>query len=331
MFSRIVHRFSPNSSSEADSPVESHGPSESDVRNHLSLLIGQAILLVLLALVHIGYEAYTVNLEADVSTPKSIIREETSRTIVEIPRKKALVLGTDTDSGTGETSKEEDKTETLPKDEYFIAITGDSMVETMGRDLPALQEALKEKYPETTFYLYNYGQGARNVSGNLRDFHEPQSYKDRNFASIDVLKPDIIIVGSSAYNLYDPHDVNKHWLEYTRLVQEALTVSPNVYMLAEPAPRRSGFAFGVDGIVWEPATAWVHTDRIIKQLNNVLGLSETLGIPVIDTFTPSLEESATVQGRRELIDTTDNIHLSEKGKEFVSEIIVDTIDFRRVR
>lgn len=315
--SQLASRFSPET------------PSENDVKNHVSLLIGQAIFLVLLSLVYIGFEAYTVKLEANTQTPTSRIVEETAPTLIADINSKPAVLGTDVIERETTTPQEE-KIKKLPKDIYFIALTGDSIVETMGKDTPHLVSLLEEEYPETTFITYNYAVGARNVSQNLKDFHEPFNYKDRHYESIDTLKPDIIIVGSSAYNVFDPHDTNHHWLEYTRLIQEALTITPHVYMLAEHAPLRSGFGFGVDGIVWEPATAWVHTGRIIEHLNNVLGLSRTLGIPIIDAYTPSLSEDGQ-SGRRELINAEDNIHLSDQGLVFISELIVEILDFERIR
>lgn len=308
---------------------------EEDVRNHMGLLIAQAVFLMLLALTFIGFEAYTMNLEASVqhipAQALSRVKENDTKTIVE--RKKAVQKNSSTQNnqvlGTFDEEKEKEPEHNLRKESYIIAVTGDSIVETMG-DGDALREALEEEYPYTQFVIFNYAKGARNVSQALADFHEPLEYKDRDYRSIDVLKPDVIIVGSSGYNLFDPHDTNKHWLEYTRLVQEAQTVTPYVYMLAEPAPRRSGFGLGAEGIVWEPSTAWIHTGNIMEQIENVILLSDPLGVPVIDAYTPSFDEDGQ-QGRRELIDPSDNIHLSEEGHEFMAKIIVDTIDFEDIR
>ena len=307
----------------------SHSPSHADVSHHMALLISQATLLVLLALVYIGFEAYTVKMEASVGKlPQSRIREE-----LQADEQLALAPAVTADSsvvlGTQSTAPTQDVPE-LQKSTFVIALTGDSMIETMGTQATALRTALKTKYPETRFYLYNYAKGARTVTQNLKDFHEPLNYKDRHYESIDELNPDVIIVGSSAYNLFDPHNANQHWLDYTRLVQEAPTITPNVYMLAEPAPLGSGFGIGEEGVMWEPNNAWVHTGHIVEQLNNVLGLSRTLEIPLIDAFTPSLNEQGQ-RGKRELINTSDNIHLSEEGHVFVAEKIAEIVDFEVIR
>jgi hypothetical protein len=41
-----------------------------------------------------------------------------------------------------------------------IAILGDSMVDTLGRDLKSLSQTLSQYYPRVTFNLLNYGVGA---------------------------------------------------------------------------------------------------------------------------------------------------------------------------
>ncbi len=305
----------------------SHSPTHADVNHHMTLLIGQAILLVMLALVYIGFEAYTVKIEASIGKiPRSHVREISD--VNNVTQENADLPDTSVVLGTQTVIQPTPQQPQLQKSSFVIALTGDAMVETMGTNVTPLRTALKAKYPDTRFYIYNYAKGARTVTQNLKDFHESLNYKDRHYESVDILKPDVIIVGSSAYNLFDPHDATQHWLDYTRLVQEAQTVTPHVYMLAEPAPLGTGFGIGEAGVIWEPNNAWVHTGHIIEQLNNVLGLSRTLQVPVIDAFSPSLDGQ---RGKRELINTSDNIHLSDEGHAFVAQKIVETINLEEIR
>jgi len=95
--------------------------------------------------------------------------------------------------------------------------------------------------------------------------------------------------------------------------------------LAEIAPKRRGFGFGPNGINWEPATAYEHTGKIIEQLENAVGLSQPLHVPLIDAYTPSLQEEKK-EGRPELINSSDGIHPSVEGHEFIAKIIADTIE-----
>jgi hypothetical protein len=165
------------------------------------------------------------------------------------------------------------------KDEYVIAVYGDSMVDTMGERLEYLEHELTKKYPHTRFDLYNYGMGSNNAEDGLTRWSKPFHYMDRNYPPITEIEPDIIIMGSFAYNVFTPHNRDKHWLALTDLVQRAQQITPNVYMLAEIAPLRRGFGFGPNGVNWSPTTAYTHTGNIIEQLKNAIGLSQTCKNP----------------------------------------------------
>ncbi|OGK29858.1 hypothetical protein A3I56_00970 [Candidatus Roizmanbacteria bacterium RIFCSPLOWO2_02_FULL_43_10] len=311
------------------------------VKNHMSLLIGQAIILVFLALIHIGFQYQVVQQEKLSSIAMKQLRFG-SMVFVDANRQKSesnlqpgkktvdqsVVLGTQDESQITDHAVLATPTPgiALQKSVYTIALVGDSMVDTMGEEGDYLRDALTRKYPNVQFVIYNYGEGARNVTQGLEQFHEPLRYKDRNFKSIDSVKPDVIVVGSFAYNPFDPHDRNLHWLQYTRLVQEAQKITPNVYMLAETAPIRSGFGLGPNGVLWDPQTAWSQTGKIIEQLKNVLGLSEALHVPIIDAYTPSLVDGRE-EGRRELINPSDNIHPSIQGHEMMAERMAEKIRF----
>ncbi|MBP9797618.1 hypothetical protein KBC70_00545 [Candidatus Woesebacteria bacterium] len=318
--------------------------SEKRVQNHLGLLVGQAILLVMLALIHISFQYQAVRLESDAQKVimAQRIRYNQQKMYAQNNKPKSVVLGT--------TSKLEENpvintqpqqapqfphVEVTPapglnKDHYSIALIGDSMVDTMGESGDYLRLELAKKYPNVQFVIYNYGKGARNVEQGLADFHEPFSYKERKYSSIDTIKPDIIIVGSFAYNPFNPHDRNNHWLKYTQLVQEAQKITPHTYMLAEIAPVRTGFGLTPNGVAWDPQSAWSHTGKILEQLQNVLSLSQTLHIPAIDAYTPSLKEG-TVEGKRELINPADNIHPSVVGHEFIAQKIVEKLNFEEIK
>lgn len=310
-------------------------PSLQSVKKHIGILAIQAGLLVVLALGYGGISLNTYLKEASLPTSVTspLAYEDTSAEEPKVPQEatvESAVLGT-------EDEHVEEPAENLtpdptsypqpPRQEYSIAIYGDSMVDTMGERLEYLEHELLERYPHTTFRLYNYGVGSQNVHDGLERWNKPLRYMDRSFPAITELKPDIIIVGSFAYNVFVPHDRNAHWLGYTELVQRAQRLTPNVYMLAEIAPMRRGFGFGPNGVNWEPSTAWSHTEKIIEQLENVLGLSRTLHVPLIDAYTPSLQEGVK-EGKRELVNPSDNIHPSIEGHKFIAKTIVDVLEFK---
>lgn len=210
------------------------------------------------------------------------------------------------------------------KSAWKIAVFGDSMVDTMGEGLPYLEKALKKRYPDVSFTLYNYGMGAQNVEAGLERFNKPFSYKNRKYEPLDTLDADIIIVGSFAYNPFDPFDRDKHWLTLTRLVEKAKDTYADVYLLAEIAPLRSEFGKGPQGVNWDRVTAFEHSGKIIKQLENAVGLSKNLNVLLINAYEKSIV-SAKNEGKREYVNAADGIHQSVKGQEFMAEEIAKSL------
>ena len=160
----------------------------------------------------------------------------------------------------------------------------------------------------------------------LARFGSHFKYQSRDYQSIPELKPDILIVASFSYNPFTPHDRDRHWLTLTKLVQEAKLYTPRVYMLAEIAPLRSNFGKGPQGVNWSDDTNYEHSARIIEQLQNAIGLSSTLNVPLIDTFTPSLDGSK-IQGQAKYVNPSDGIHPSVEGHQFMADKIAQTLTF----
>lgn len=212
----------------------------------------------------------------------------------------------------------------LKKNEYKIAVFGDSMVDTMGDDLPYLKDALKKKYPNTTFKLYNYGKGGETVDDGLARFKDPFSYSGRNYKSIIELNPDVIILGSFGYNPVVPYDRDHHWLTLTKLVEEAKETGADVYVLAENAPLRTDFGKGPKGVNWDSVSAYEHSGKIIQQIQNAISLSKNLNVLLIDVFDKTIVSNRT-EGKKELVNTSDGIHPSKEGHEFIANEIVNTL------
>ena len=215
---------------------------------------------------------------------------------------------------------------TTLKSSYKIAYFGDSMIDTGGERREYDEHSLKAKYPNTDFQLYNYGKGSQTAAMGLALFHQPLQYKDRAFPSVDELKPDIIIIGSFAYNPYDPPSPTQHWVDLTKIVEEAKKITPNVYILAEIAPLRATFGRGPAGVNYETSTAITHSQTIIDQLNGAVGLAKALNVGLIDAFHPSIV-SADSGGNPAYVNPGDGIHPSAAGFEFMANILAKTIKF----
>jgi len=204
------------------------------------------------------------------------------------------------------------------KKSYVVAAIGDSMIETMGDSLDYLKASLKEKYPGTEFAMYNYGVGAEKVTSGRERFDKPFNHGTRSYPPITHLKPDILIVGSYAYNPFDNHNRDKHWLTLAGLVLKARSVTPNTYMLAEIAPIEKGFGSGLGGVNWPDEVVAGHTPKIIEQMENAIGISRILGIPLINVYEKTRAEGSKY-GKSEFVSSHDNIHPSVYGQVFTAQ------------
>ncbi len=210
------------------------------------------------------------------------------------------------------------------KKSYSIAVFGDSMEDTMGERLEYLEHALKAKYPQTNFDLYNYGVGSQNVADGVARFNSNFSYKTRNYPSLSQLKPDILIIGSFAYNPFAPQDVNKYWTTLSQLMQTAKSVSSQVYMLAEIAPLKKNFGKGPNGVNWDENTSYQHATQIIELLESDSALSKSLNIPLINAFYPS-QINSYKEGNPTYVNPSDGIHPSVLGHEFIANLIAASL------
>lgn len=204
------------------------------------------------------------------------------------------------------------------KNDYKIAVFGDSMVDTMGERLEYLEHALKRKYPGVNFTLYNYGKGSENVEMGLDRLNSELHYQDRNYPALTQVKPDVLIIGSFAYNPFSPHIRDRHWIGLTKLIEQAKNISPAVYMLAEIAPLRDDFGRGPNGVNWDTNTAYEHSGHIIEQLENAANLAKNLNVPIIDVFHSS-------GGNKTYVNPSDGIHPSAAGHEFTAEKIAGSL------
>lgn len=213
----------------------------------------------------------------------------------------------------------------LKKSTYSIAIFGDSMIDTMGENLEYLQKTLASKYPNTSFKLYNYGIGGQNIEQGLARFESSFVNRERNFPPIPALNPDILIIGSFAYNPFSTHDRNRHYALLRDLLARAKTLSSKIYLLAEIAPLRTGFGAGKNGVNMSEDTAYQHALNIIEQLDDVINLSAQENVPIINAYYASGIEGKF--GDPYYVNQDDGIHPSFAGHVFTAEIIAAKVKF----
>jgi len=212
----------------------------------------------------------------------------------------------------------------LSKSTYTIALYGDSMIDTMGENLDYLDKALKAKYPQTNFQLYNYGIGSQNVEEGLARFENNFSYQSRNYPPIGQIKPDVIILGSFAYNVFPQHDKIRHYQKLSELINRAKQVTPNVYLLVEIAPLKTGFGRGEGGVNWPQDVSYNHALKIIDQLEN--GISLASQVEMINAY--KLSRNDRNFGNPVYVSGHDGIHPSVEGHVLMANLISRTIKLK---
>ncbi|HMS22755.1 MAG TPA: GDSL-type esterase/lipase family protein [Candidatus Levybacteria bacterium] len=213
----------------------------------------------------------------------------------------------------------------LTKDEYVIALFGDSMIDTMGEKMEFLDRALQKKYPSTAFRLYNYGIGAQNVEQGLSRWDSSFKNRERSFPPISRLFPDVIILGSYAYNPFHPHDLQKYRNTLLDLVQKAKETKAKVYLLAEIAPLYDGFGEGSRGPNMSTESAHMQANNIREQLEQVATVAKKQKVMLIDMF--SITQFNGKYGNRYYTNPDDGIHPSDFGQEETAKQIVEIIKF----
>lgn len=241
----------------------------------------------------------------------------------------ALLTQQDKDLGRGgvKTSQPEDKSQTktqkVTSQNIKIAVYGDSMIDTMGTDLPYLKKALQVYYPQVEFTLLNYGTGAQNIEEGLSRLSQPYSYKDRNYPSPLTSGADIIVIESFAYNPMGEEGLDKQWQALAQIVEQARSTGARVLLLAAIAPTKTQFGQGPGGIDWPPQDAGQHADLICRYLENALNLGKSMNIPLVDAYHATLLNSG--EGSLNYISSHDHIHPSAKGHQLVANLIAQKI------
>ena len=211
------------------------------------------------------------------------------------------------------------------KSSYTIAILGDSMTDTLGKDLPHLSSLLKQNYPHKNFVLLNYGQGATNIDQGLYRLTHPTKYLDIDYPPLFHLNPDIIIVESFAYNHWggELNDLNRHWLALVKIVDAIKNYSPEtkIIMLATISPNPKIYGDGI--LNWPTNRKWDAVITTKAYLQNFINFANAAYLPLADAYNPSLNGDG--HGDPKFINPTDNLHPSSEGKLLITQKIVDTI------
>lgn len=214
---------------------------------------------------------------------------------------------------------------TNPKNTYIVALLGDSMVDTMGRDLPILKDFLKDSYPAYSFALLNYGFGATDMDSGLFRLTHHTTYLDKPYPALLSYRPDILIVESFAYNHWseNQYDLDRHWLTIAKIIDTVKVYSPATQILLFSTIAPNPLTFGDGALNWNPTMKWQGAQTTKAYLENMTRFAASQHYPLADVYHPTMDANG--YGIKTYINAGDNIHLSDEGRRFVSRKIVEAI------
>ncbi len=213
------------------------------------------------------------------------------------------------------------------KKHMTIAVLGDSMVDTLGPGVPALQDRLKRLYPGTTFTILNYGVGATNIEYGIERIANSYTYLGNPVPSLASQSPDVVVVESFGYNpfSYDEGAIDHHWMSLAKVVDTLRAQIPGVKIViaATIAPNATVFGDGAPGLSFDPIAKQEKVTVIKKYLENAIKFAQSQKLPLADAYHASL--SGDGNGKLTYINGGDHIHYSDAGRALMAQKIATAI------
>ena len=197
---------------------------------------------------------------------------------------------------------------------YTIAFLGDSMIDTMGPGLPAVQNNLTHLYPSTHFTLLNYGVGATNIDYGIERITSDYTYLGNHIPSLASTHPDIVVLESFAYNPFpNENGVDRHWLALAHAVDTIHATIPGakIIIAATIAPHKSDLI--------SPD----HKNVIQSYLESTIAFAKSQHLPLADAYHASLDANG--DGILSYINSGDHIHYSDSGRALFAKIVVNAL------
>lgn len=210
------------------------------------------------------------------------------------------------------------------KGEVTIALLGDSMIDTLA-PLDQLNNSLTQIYPNVKFKLLNYGVGATDIKYALTRLTQSYRYKDQDVLALISQKPDLVILESFAYNhpSNDQTGIAAQNDGYLQIINQLRQTGIKVAMLTTIAPNTALYAQGASDVNFTDEQRANEVLTINNFLKNAIRFAKDNNLPLIDAYTPSLTSKD--GGNLLYVNSTDHIHPSPEGAEFISDLVAKTL------
>ena len=218
------------------------------------------------------------------------------------------------------------------KSAVTIALLGDSMMDTMGPDAPALKSLLSKTYPGTGFTIKNYGVGGTNIEYGIERITNGYNYLGNPIPALSSIQPDIVVVESFGYNpfSFDEGAMDKHWLSMAKVVDTLRSSIPGVKIVIAStiAPNWNVFGDGAAGLSFDPIAKSQKVTVIKKYLENAVKFAKSQNLPLANAYNASMDASG--NGKLAYINPGDHIHYSDAGRAFFAQKILGAIVANRL-
>ncbi|MCL4338295.1 SGNH/GDSL hydrolase family protein [Patescibacteria group bacterium] len=211
------------------------------------------------------------------------------------------------------------------KTNYTVALLGDSMTDTLGRNLPQLHNLLTATYPNYSFALLNYGQGSTDLESGLNRLTNYSTYLGTTYPPLLSFKPDILVIESFAYNHWSPtqSDLDRQWLGYAKIADTVRQNSPSTKIIFAASISPNIDTFGDGTLNWPKNLKWNAAMTIKAYLQNMINFATSQHYPLADAYHTSMDTNG--NGQEVYINQGDHIHPSSDGGLLYSKKIVETI------
>jgi hypothetical protein len=224
------------------------------------------------------------------------------------------------------------ETRRAKKSAVTIALLGDSMMDTMGPDAPALKSLLSKTYPGTEFTIKNYGVGGTNIEYGIERITNGYTYLGNPIPALSSIQPDIVVVESFGYNPFpfDEGAMDKHWLSMAKVVDTLHSSIPGVKIVigSTIAPNWNVFGDGAAGIAFASLDKQQRVANIKKYLDNAVKFAKSQNLPLADAYHTSMDASG--NGKLAYINPGDHIHYSDAGRVLFAVKILGAIVTNRL-
>ncbi len=217
-------------------------------------------------------------------------------------------------------------TQRLWKNPVKIAFLGDSMIDTLGQDMPEMKQAIQTYYPNLTVNILNYGVGATNIDYGIQRITNQYEYLGRSIPSLASQHPNIVVIESFAYNPYsfDEGAIDKHWLALANAVDTIRQNIPQarIVIAATVAPNAKIFGDGA-GLSFSLEDKQRRINTIKQYLESTIRFARSQQLPLANAYHPSLQSDG--NGNPLYINPHDHIHPSEKGRSLFAQRVAETL------